>query len=362
MTSVGVYDLLGNVREWCYNEAGDGRATRGGAWTDAPFHVGWIIPKSPFDRHETHGIRLVRTFDDDSLLARLRGPVNPRNQRDYRTETPASETEYEIYRRLYAYDPAPLNSVVERADTFKLWVREKVTFDLPYGERGGAYLYLPRERARPLQPVVYWGGSPILATNSIDDQYMRGFDFLMRSGRAVALPMFKGAYERDDSEFSLTYGSLNKEGSTYRDYNIQWVKDLSRTIDYLETRADIDAEKIAYIGFSWGGLEAPIVLTVEPRIKLAVLNVGGLWPRYRFLPEIDPINFVTRVRKPVLMINGEYDIVFPLETAQKPMFELLGTDPAHKKHYITKGGHVVPLDELIRETLDWLDRYLGPVE
>ncbi len=88
-----------------------------------------------------------------------------------------------------------------------------MAFDLPYGERGGAYLYLPREGARPLQTVIYWGGSGVLATNSINDQYMRNLDFLLRSGRAVALPMFKGAYERDDSEFSLTHGSLNWEGS-----------------------------------------------------------------------------------------------------------------------------------------------------
>ncbi|MEX2049484.1 MAG: SUMF1/EgtB/PvdO family nonheme iron enzyme [Gemmatimonadota bacterium] len=40
MNSLGVYDLAGNVREWCYNEAGgDTRATRGGAWSDAPYHV-----------------------------------------------------------------------------------------------------------------------------------------------------------------------------------------------------------------------------------------------------------------------------------------------------------------------------------
>ena len=58
------------------------------------------------------------------------------------------------------------------------------------------------------------------------------------------------------------------------------------------------------------------------------------------------------------MLNGEYDIVFPLETSQKPMFELLGTDPEHKKHYVTSAGHLVPRDVLIRETLDWFDRYL----
>ena len=79
----------------------------------------------------------------------------------------------------------------------------------------------------------------------------------------------------------------------------------------------------------------------------------------RFLPDADPVNFVTRVRIPVLMINGQYDIVFPLETAQLPMFELLGSDEDQKSHYVSPSSHIVPQDEIIRETLDWFDRYLG---
>ena len=93
-------------------------------------------------------------------------------------------------------------------------------------------------------------------------------------------------------------------------YQAAVVQELSRTIDYLETRDDIDFNKLGYYGFSWGANTAPIVLVVEERIDTAVLNVGGLWDIYRFLPEVDPLNFVTRVRAPVLMLNGEYDMQF----------------------------------------------------
>jgi dipeptidyl aminopeptidase/acylaminoacyl peptidase len=101
-----------------------------------------------------------------------------------------------------------------------------------------------------------------------------------------------------------------------------------------------------------------VLVLEERRIDTAVLNVGGLDDVYHYLPEIDTFNFVTRVRTPVLMVNGEYDTEYPLESSQKPMFQLLGTEPEHKKLYVTPAAHIVPRDVLIRETLDWFDRYL----
>ncbi len=364
MTTLGIYDLAGNVREWCWNEAGkDVRVTMGGGWTDSPFHVGVVIPRSPWDRDSTHGFRLVRTFDDDEKLARLREPQEPWDRRDYSKEEPAPDAEFMIYRRLYAYDSLPLNAEVVAVDEFEHWIRERVAFDLPYGERGGALLYIPKNVDPPIQAVIFWGGSGILALQSEDEVFFRAFDFLVRSGKIVVQPVFKGAYERDDPDFSTNIASVRAqpEGTKYRDYAIKWVQDLSRTIDYLETREDIKVDTLGYFGHSWGGAMAPIVLAVEERIDTAVLDVGGLYKRRRFLPEVDPFNFLTRVGVPVLMLNGQYDAVFPLETSQRPMFELLGTDPEHKKHYVTPSAHVVPRDVLVRETLGWFDQYLQPM-
>ena len=38
---------------------------------------------------------------------------------------------------------------------------------------------------------------------------------------------------------------------------IQWVKDLGRTLDYLEARDDIDSERLAYYAFSHGAVYGP---------------------------------------------------------------------------------------------------------
>ena len=110
----------------------------------------------------------------------------------------------------------------------------------------------------------------------------------------------------------------------YKDHVIMWVKEYSRTIDYLETRKDMQADKVAYLGISWGGYMGGIIPAIEKRIKVVVLNVGGM-VMDKSLPEVDQINYLPRVRQPVLMLNGTYDMYFPVETSQKPMFRFLGT-------------------------------------
>ena len=100
---------------------------------------------------------------------------------------------------------------------------------------------------------------------------------------------------------------------------------------------------------------------IEKRITTNVLYVAGLCFQ-QSLPEVDQINYVGHVTQPTLMLNGELDFFFPAETSQKPFFELLGTPSEHKRRLTFPGGHSVPRVEMIRETLGWLDRYLGPVE
>jgi dienelactone hydrolase len=148
--------------------------------------------------------------------------------------------------------------------------------------------------------------------------------------------------------------------NAYREMVIQWSKDLGRTIDYLETRPDIDAGKVGYYGISAGAHVALPIIAVEPRLKAVVLLSGGL-PAGRRPPEVDPMNFAPHITAPTLMVNGRDDFIFPLETEARPLFNLIGA-PADRKHLaIHDGGHVPPLNELIRDVLGWFDQYLGPV-
>jgi dipeptidyl aminopeptidase/acylaminoacyl peptidase len=76
---------------------------------------------------------------------------------------------------------------------------------------------------------------------------------------------------------------------------------------------------------------------------------------------VDPFNYVTRVKTPLLMLNGVYDTNLTLKEEVEPMFRLLGTPEKDKKLILYQTDHFIPRSELIKETLGWFDKYLGPV-
>jgi predicted esterase len=291
---------------------------------------------------------------DTTTLALARRPIE-RPSRDFFQESPISEELYEVFRGLYAYDPIPLDSVIEEADTTDLWIRERVVIDAAYGgDQLPMYLYLPLDGDAPFQTVVYFPGSGALWSDSFERYFTDHVSMVVNSGRAFLFPVYQSTFERNDG---FVYRRQD-ESNTYRQHVIQWMQDLSRSIDYLETRSDIDSEKMAYFGFSWGGMLAPIALALEPRLKVGILQAGGLSP-LPTQPPVDPFNFVSRVTIPVLMLNGEYDGIHPLETAARPMYELLGTPEEHKELAVSAVDHMALHPPTIGRALDWLDQYLG---
>ena len=257
-----------------------------------------------------------------------------------------------------AYDKVELNAQAEQIGTTNDWSRLKVAFDAAYGqERVTAWLFLPKHSSPPWQTVIYFPGAGSVSEEKLD---LSGIEdtrgFLMKSGRALIFPVYKGMYERRDG-----FKPGGKPPAAFRDHVIAWSKDLGRTLDYLETRRDIDSTKIAYFGDSLGGPEAAILPAVEPRIKAVIVSSGGFQLRHD-LPEVDPFNFAPHVTIPVLMLSGRYDGTCPLDSSQIPLFQSFGTPAKDKKQVIYDGGHgIFPLPSAVRECLDWLDKYLGPV-
>ncbi len=358
LSPYGTFNMAGNAKEWCWNETiGGKRFILGGAYTEPVYLFMEADQRSPFDREKTFGFRCVKYLSklDTSLLQRFDPPT-----RDYSKEKPVDDAVFAVLKTFYSYEKKALNSKLESTEIQSYVKKERVSFDTAYGsERITAYLFLPVNSQPPYQTVVFFpgaGAQRFTTEENMEIGYADYLDFLVRSGRAVVFPVYKGTFERGGGSDP---GSLTPD--KVREWRIQVIKDVCRTVDYLESRSDVNKNKLAYYGNSWGAHLGAFVGAVEPRFVTMILLHGGL-PKEPRSPETDEINFVTRVKMPVLMINGKYDHVFPVETSQKPMFNLLGTPEKDKVQIIFEGGHTTPRQDVIKAVLDWLDRYLGSVQ
>jgi len=351
----GTYDMAGNVREWIENAAGDNtHFILGGAWKSQSYLYTDPEALSPLDRSQTNGFRCVRNATP--LPQELTRAIKAMD-RDFSKIKPASGEVFRAYQALYSYDKIPLNAKVEGVvqDTAD-WREEKITFDAAYNkERMAAYLFLPKKVRAPFQTVVFFPSARVLdipSSQTLGD--IKFFDYIVQSGRAVLYPIYKGTYERRSND-ALPGSSQDLEYLTRR------FKDLGRSVDYLETRADIDKNKLAYLGVSMGSAEGVIYASLlQDRLKAVVFEDGGYF-LYQPPAGGDQADFAPRLKKPVLMINGRYDYVFSLKRAQTPLFQMLGSSVDDKRHVVLDTSHDVTdrRAELIQNVLGWLDKYLG---
>jgi dienelactone hydrolase len=242
--------------------------------------------RSPWTREANRGFRCA--LYQDPVPEALLTPVTPSPPRDYGVETPVDDALFATIQRFYAYDARDLNATTDSVDDSpKHWTRERVCYDAAYGnERIVAHLFVPRGGAPPYQAVVYFPGAGSLYFDTIHPFDLAYVEFVIRSGRAVLSPMYKETYERRSAE--------EVQGdNAWRDVHIQWFKDLARSVDYLESRNDIDHQKLAYFGFSMGAWFGVINTGLEHRFRASVLLAGGL-PTGPRPTETDPLNFASR--------------------------------------------------------------------
>lgn len=362
----GTYDMAGNVREWCYNAADDSRNARyilGGAWGEPSYMYSIPASRAGFDRYLKNGFRCMKYLNQDNISEEQKKFLtDPKHlvQRDLSKAKPISDDKFDLIRTShFSYDHnIPFDVEVQSYENVSdKWQKEKVTINTAYGgERMDVYIFTPKNKnvIPPYQTVIGFPGLASLQQRSSEGR--KPDEYIIESGRAVVLPNYKGMFERDPLPYGIDLAGLPV---------FEWVKDWLRTIDYLETREDIDTDRLAYFGGSLGGFIGSYISgSEEPRFKAGIFLLGGIpiWEDFiKPRPEHDPVNYLPHITIPVLMINGLYDSTFPVETSSKPMFELLGTSEEDKYHIIVSEGQHGGWDwqKTDKKIVQFLDKYLG---
>lgn len=266
--------------------------------------------------------------------------------------------------KYYNYDMAlPLEDSVAQVANDAGRVLLAVSYASIHNQRVTGLLSIPADASRPVPVVVLLHG---LGDSKTVDYIEAGNDYLLKAGYAVLRIDIANHGDRktNDYEFDLT-GDYRY---STRDLVTQTVVDLRRSVDFLQTRKDIDVTRVGFFGISLGGVIGTIFCGVDQRVKVPVIALAGgnlsllfgvdaLSDDTRdFFSIIDPINFVDEISpRSLLMINAENDDVVPPITSK-----LLYNAAKEPKEIIWYPSHHrdLPIDQAYPAAIKWFKKHL----
>lgn len=271
----------------------------------------------------------------------------------------------EADRALFAYDVnAPLNLQKTFAYTMNGVEVSTVSFSSPDGGSVTGLLFDPVTRSSLRPGMVLMHGMPGVALN------MAGSAQLLAEHGAVAIAI--------DAPFARRGGSPVQFSTQDRAEQIQLLKDLQRAVDVLRAQANVDDERVAYLGISYGGAMGALFVGIERRIKAAVLVVGdgGLVSHFtgpedfnfmaslscatrvnwfRAMAPIEPIRFIPHAPPTALLLqNGRSDTLVPAADAEA--LHAAAPGPTTIRWY--NAGHGLN-QQATFDRLDWLHEKIG---
>jgi eukaryotic-like serine/threonine-protein kinase len=354
LSAYGAHDMAGNAKEWLRNRSESGRAVTGGSWADPIYVFSEVGSMAGASASETVGFRCARSAADGRPSAGAQGDTALRLNIETPEYTPVDDATFRVLLSHYQYDSRPLNAVVEERLDMQAWTRERVRYDGPAGERVVAYLFVPKVGRPPFQTMVFVPNAAVFVGNNVAQVAEDVLGPLVRAGRALFTVVMEGMTER---EYPVGYEWPATNSVAFRDQMVRRATELRLGLDYLETRPDIDAGALAYVGASWGAGSRLLFAAIDDRFRATVLIGAGIDERvHPTLPEASNINFAPRISGPKLVVNGAEDEEHPWRTRALPLWNLL-TEP--RELALFDGvGHFPPAELRVPAIREFLDRHL----
>jgi dienelactone hydrolase len=267
-------------------------------------------------------------------------------------------------RDLFSYDVnAPLNLQKTVESTTNAVEASSVSFSSPDGGVVTGVMWDPVTRPGLRPGMVLMHGLPGTARDM--------------AGQAQAYAEHGAVVIAIDAPFSRRAGPALRFTDQDRAEQIQVIKDLQRAVDVLRSRPNVDDDRIAFVGFSWGGATGALFVGIERRLRTAALvvghggqvshatgpegfkNIAGLpcarrvaW--IRAMAPIEPVRFVGHANIPLLLQNGTLDPLIPVADAA----ELHAAAPQPKLIRWYEAGHSLGL-QARTDRHEWLSGHIG---
>ena len=241
-----------------------------------------------------------------------------------------------------------------------------------------ANLYLPKDRREPPPVIIYVCGHAYSPYGSKAKYQRHGISLAKNGYAALILDPIQIA-----ETFAMHHGIKNQEMFEWysRGYTPAGVEvwNAMRAIDYLETRPEVDADRIGITGRSGGAAMSWFTASVDRRVKVVVPVMGISTYAANVAADTQRLHcdcmFVINscrhdmmhqgaliAPRPLLMMHGREDALFPVpgyeefEVEVGALYRSLGRG-GDFKNIVVDSGHT-DSDYLREQAIRWFDRYL----
>lgn len=238
-----------------------------------------------------------------------------------------------------------------------------------------AFYYKPANKKEKSPVVVYIHGGPESQSRAVYSPFLQYF---LNQGYAVVAPNIRGS-----TGYGKTYTHLD-DGRK----RMNAIKDVISLMKWLKKTGDIDAEKAAIVGGSYGGFVVLAAISHFPELWAAAIDIVGMssirtflkttspWRKKLreaeygtiegdgdFFDQIDPLNHADKIKAPLMVIHGVNDPRVPIQESDQIVKKLKERNHPVQYSRIEEEGHtMMKLKNKITsytEMAEFLEKYLG---